>query len=263
MDASNIQKIITLIHDQTFASSVLLALGTFTLIRVLYQTVSVLLQTFVLPGKRLTKFGAKKGAWAVVTGSTDGIGKEFAHQLGKAGFNVLLVARNVELLNSTAGEIESKYKVKTQTHVIDFAKADERKYEELAGLLRQLDIGVLVNNVGKSHAMPAYLVDTPWDEITDIVPINVNATLQVTYSVLPGMVQRKRGLILNVGSFAGAIPSPMLATYSGTKAFLATFTSALAEEVRKDNIVVEHLNTYFVVSLPLLSCCHRLNNVVP
>ena len=58
---------------------------------------------------------------------------------------------------------------------------------------------------------------------------------------------RKCGLILNIGSFAGSIPSPMLATYSGTKAFLATFTSALAEEVKKDNIIVEHVNTYFVV----------------
>lgn len=58
----------------------------------------------------------------------------------------------------------------------------------------------------------------------------------------------KRGLILNIGSFAGAVPSPMLATYSGSKAFLATFTSALAEEVAKDNITVEHVNTYFVVS---------------
>jgi 17beta-estradiol 17-dehydrogenase / very-long-chain 3-oxoacyl-CoA reductase len=60
-------------------------------------------------------------------------------------------------------------------------------------------------------------------------------------------LSRKRGLILNIGSFAGAIPSPMLATYSGTKAFLATFTSALAEEVKSQNIVVEHINTYFVV----------------
>jgi 17beta-estradiol 17-dehydrogenase / very-long-chain 3-oxoacyl-CoA reductase len=121
-----------------------------------------------------------------------------------------------------------------------------------------------VNNVGKSHTMPAYLVDTPKDEISDIVAINVNATLRVTYTILPGMVKRcvhhiggfemktlnmcrKRGLILNIGSFAGSIPSPMLATYSGTKAFLATFTSALAEEVKKDNITVEHVNTYFVV----------------
>ncbi|KAJ3569603.1 hypothetical protein NP233_g4951 [Leucocoprinus birnbaumii] len=247
MDASKIQEVVELIHSKPYVSYTLLALGTLSVIRVLYQTLVVLLQTFVLPGKSLSKFGSKKGAWAVVTGSTDGIGKEFALQLGKAGYNVLLVARNVELLKATAEEIESKYKVKAQTHVVDFAKADAKKYAELTSVLQQYDVGVLVNNVGKSHAMPAYLVDTPQDEMTDIVTINVNATLQVTYAVLPGMVQRKRGLILNIGSFAGAIPSPMLATYSGTKAFLATFTSALAEEVRKDNIVVEHLNTYFVV----------------
>lgn len=124
--------------------------------------------------------------------------------------------------------------------------------------------------------MPAYLVDTPKEEISDIISINVNATLRVTYAVLPGMIQRcvvysvcliacltydsrKRGLILNIGSFAGAIPSPMLATYSGTKAFIATFTSALAEEVRHHGITVEHINTYFVVctlpprlSIPIL-----------
>lgn len=63
--------------------------------------------------KKLAKFGAKKGAWAVVTGSTDGIGKEFALQLGKAGFNILLVARNVELLNSTAREIGEFHKTMT------------------------------------------------------------------------------------------------------------------------------------------------------
>lgn len=105
-----------------------------------------------------------------------------------------------------------------------------------------------VNNVGKGHAMPAYLIDTPKDEMLDIATINVTATLRVTHAILPGMVQRKRGLILNIGSFAGAIPSPMLATYSGTKAFLTTFTSALAEEVKTHNVVVQHLNTYFVAS---------------
>ena len=59
---------------------------------------------------------------------------------------------------------------------------------------------------------------------------------------------RKRGLVINMGSFAGAVPSPMLATYSGTKAFLSTFTDALAEEVKPHNITAVHINTYFVVS---------------
>ena len=56
-----------------------------------------------------------------------------------------------------------------------------------------MDVGVLVNNVGKSHNMPAYLIDTPQDEIKDIVTINVNGTIRTTYAVLPGMVQRYEG----------------------------------------------------------------------
>ncbi|EAU91530.1 ketoreductase [Coprinopsis cinerea okayama7 len=236
------------IREQPCWTTFLLALGSFNALRIIYQTLSVVLQTFVLPGTSLKRFGAKKGAWAVVTGATDGIGKEFAMQLGKAGFNVLLVARNPATLAATAGEIEQKYKVQTGTFSIDFAAATEEKYTALGEVLTGLDVGVLVNNVGKSHNMPAYLVDTPRDEMRDIVEINVNATLRVTYAILPGMVKNKRGLILNIGSFAGAIPSPMLATYSGTKAFLSTFSSALGEEVKKDGIIVENVNTYFVVS---------------
>uniref|UniRef100_A0A0W0EX79 Very-long-chain 3-oxoacyl-CoA reductase n=1 Tax=Moniliophthora roreri TaxID=221103 RepID=A0A0W0EX79_MONRR len=235
-------------NKHPWPATVLLALGSLSVAKVVYQALSVLLQTFVIPGTSLKQFGAKKGAWAVVTGATDGIGKEFAFQLAKSGFNVFLVARNTQLLESTASEIGTKYSVSTKTHSVDFAKTNEEGYNQLAAVFEGLDVGVLVNNVGKSHNMPAYLVDTPLEEMNDIVAINVNATLRVTYTILPGMVQRKRGLILNVGSFAGYVASPMLATYSGTKAFLSMFSDALGEEVKQHNIVVEHLNTYFVVS---------------
>jgi len=184
-----------------------------------------------------------------VTGASDGIGKEFALQLPGRGFNVLLVARNTALLDAAGEEIKTKYPgIKTAVHTIDFAAADEHAYELLSREVDAIDVGVLVNNVGKSHNMPTYLVDTPLAEIKDIVQINVGATVRVTYAVLPGMIRRKRGLVLNIGSFAGSVPSPMLATYSGTKAFLATFSSALAAEVHAHNIIVEHVNTFFVVS---------------
>jgi len=237
------------VSEWPIPSTLLLALGALSLARFLFQTASVLLQTFILSGASLKNFGAREGAWAVVTGASDGIGKEFSFQLAKAGFNVFLVARNKTNLESTASEIQKKYPAVTvRLYPIDFSTQDEAAYVPLFTALQGLNVGVLVNNVGKSHAMPSYFVDTPQDEIKDIVAINVNATLRVTYAVLPGMVRRKRGLILNIGSFAGATPSPMLATYSGTKAFLATFSAALGEEVKQHKIVVEHVNTYFVVS---------------
>ena len=109
---------------------------------------------------QLKRFGARKGAWAVVTGATDGIGKEFSYQLAKNGFNVLLVARNPQLLSETAIDIgqsyalpyrstdlqlglESKYKVSALTHSIDFSKSSHEAYDELASTCEGLDIGVL------------------------------------------------------------------------------------------------------------------------
>ena len=94
----------------------------------------------------------------------------------------------------------------TATHSIDFAIADDAAYDAFAAAVTDTNVGVLgeldslnsdrvfivsaVNNVGKSHAMPVYLVDTPLDELKDIVNINVNAALRVTYAILPGMIQR-------------------------------------------------------------------------
>ncbi|KAF8435355.1 hypothetical protein L210DRAFT_3506211 [Boletus edulis BED1] len=237
------------------------SVGVFTVARFLLKTSLVLAQTFVLPGKNLKKFGATKGAWAVITGASDGIGKEFALQLAAAGFNTLLVARNEAALNSVAAEIgmssKTAGKVEARIQLVDFAKNDPSALNALKSVVSGLDVGILVNNVGKSHTMPSYFVETAEQEIEDIVTINVNATLRVTHAVLPGMIQRntnegaecrKRGLILNIGSFAGQVASPMLSTYSGTKAFLTTFTSALAEEVRSHNIIVQNLNTYFVAT---------------
>ncbi|CCL99871.1 uncharacterized protein FIBRA_01896 [Fibroporia radiculosa] len=231
-----------------------LALGFLTFAKFTVKAFGVVLQTFVLPGTSLKKYGAGKGAWAVVTGASEGIGKEFALQLAKKGFNVLVSARNADALQTLVNEIESSAppnkNVQAKAIVMDFSKlSDESEWKRFEGALEGLDIGVLVNNVGKSHRAPIYFTEASTQEIEDILTINVNATVRVTKMVLPGMVNRKRGLILNMGSFSGTgIASPMLATYAGTKSFLSTFTSSLAEEVKHKGIDVQCLNTYFVVS---------------
>ncbi|KAG1824931.1 uncharacterized protein BJ212DRAFT_1323349 [Suillus subaureus] len=263
MDATALKVWLDHVNNCPWPYALLLSLGALTFARFTFKTLVVFFQTFILSGTHLKKFGAKKGAWAVVTGASDGIGREFAIQLGSAGFNVLLIARNAKMLNDVAVEIATKTKstVETKIYLIDFAQSDNFKYDGLKALLQTLDVGVLVNNVGKSHTMPTYFAETVEQENADIVAINVNATIRVTHAVLPGMIQRKRGLVLNLGSFAGLVPSPMLATYSGTKAFLETFTSAIAEEVRSDGIVVQYLNTYFVVSK--MSKIRRTSALIP
>ncbi|SJX64896.1 related to 17-beta-hydroxysteroid dehydrogenase [Sporisorium reilianum f. sp. reilianum] len=226
-----------------------LSVGTFVL-----RLGQLLADVYVLPGKSVSKFGANKkdyskATWAVVTGATDGIGREFALQLAKKGFNILLVSRSPEKLGTVAAEVEAATSgVKTKTQAIDFALGDERQYEALEAAVKDLDVGVLVNNVGKSHNMPVTFAETAESEMEDIVEINVVSVLRVSRMVVPGMVARRRGLVLNLGSFAGQVTTPMLATYAGTKAFLSAWSQAMGEELAKSNVAVSLLNTYFVVS---------------
>ncbi|EPQ26779.1 uncharacterized protein PFL1_05757 [Pseudozyma flocculosa PF-1] len=250
------------------ASILLLAgIGAISAGTFLLRFARVLADCYLLPGTSLSKFGANKkqpgsGTWAVVTGATDGIGREFALQLAKKGFNILLVSRTPEKLGAVAGEIESACAgIKTRTQAVDFAQGDEKQYAALEETVRTLDVGVLVNNVGKSHDMPVPFAETPHDEMEDIVEINVVATLRVSRMVVPGMVERRRGLVLNVGSFAGQTTTPLLATYAGSKAFLSGWSQALGEELSRSNVVVSLLNTYFVTSK--LSKVRKSSSMIP
>ena len=197
-------------------------------------------------------------------------------------------------------------RVRTKTFIVDFASADEAKWEALLKELKPIEVGALgayshpfpsetkkarfffadislpfflvaptVNNVGVSHEIPADFVDTSPEELAKIINVNVTATLRITSLIAPAMVSRyvpfppslmaaarysptyrlvsKRGLILNMGSFAGAAPTPMLAVYSGSKAFLRTWSDALSEEMAPKGLVVAHANTYYVVRFCPLS----------
>ncbi|KDE06030.1 hypothetical protein MVLG_03584 [Microbotryum lychnidis-dioicae p1A1 Lamole] len=201
------------------------------------------------PGLPLTRFGAKKGAWAVVTGATAGIGRDFALQLAAAGFNVFLASRTASKLEEISQEITSKFpSIKTQVHSIDFASASSEDYKAFGNALESLEVGVLINNVGKSYDEPMFFQDLPDQDSADIIEININATLKTTKLVLPGMISRRRGLILTVGSFAGLVPSPLLAVYSASKAFVSTWSQALGSELKGTGVEVELLNAYFITS---------------
>ncbi|CAE7230333.1 unnamed protein product [Rhizoctonia solani] len=249
------------LNDHSCTALTLSAVGAVVLAGLGLSFVQFVLQTFVLSGQNLKKYGAKKGAWAVVTGATDGIGREFASQFAKAGFNILIASRNQEKLDAFASELQSQFSVSTKTYAIDFSRRDTEAYAGLAALFEGLDVGVLVNNVGKSHDIPADFHEIPLIDHEDIVEINVNATIKVTRLIVPGMITRRRGLVLNLGSFAGAVPSPMLATYSGSKAFLSTWSRALAAELAPRGVDVQLVNTYFVVSS--MSKIRRATAMIP
>lgn len=198
----------------------------------------------------------------MVTGASDGLGKEFALQLARADFNILLVSRTASKLDTLSNEITTKFpSVQTKTLAMDFARNQDSDYEKLKELVGELDVSVLVNNVGKSHSIPTPFALTPEDEMTDIVTINCLGTLRATQLVVPGMMQRKRGLVLTMGSFGGLLPTPLLATYSGSKAFLQQWSTSLGSELEPYGITVELVQAYLITSA--MSKIRRTSATIP
>ena len=198
----------------------------------------------------------------MVTGASDGIGKEYSLQLARKGFNILLVSRTQSKLDALASQMTSSNpKVSTATLAIDFSKPSESDYANLAKVVEGKQVAILINNVGQSHSIPVPFADTSLQEMTNIVNINCLATLRVTQTVLPAMLPNKKGLIITMGSFGGLTPTPYLATYSGSKAFLQQWSTALASELAPKGITVHFFHSYLVTSA--MSKIKRANWQVP
>lgn len=209
---------------------------------------------------KLSKFGPK-GSWALITGASDGIGKEFALQIARQGFNVVLVSRTQAKLDALAEELKEKYNVETKVLAMDFALNSKEDYRSLAKLIDGLDISILINNVGLSHDIPVPFAETPEAEMMDIITINCIGTLKVTQMVAPMMVRKRRGFILTMSSFGGLLPTPLLATYSGSKSFLQQWSSATGSELSKHNVTVECVQSYLVTSA--MSKVRRPSALIP
>lgn len=131
---------------------------------------------------------------------------------------------------------------------MDFSLNLDADYVRFAQAINGLDVSILVNNVGQSHNIPVPFVETPEKEVKDIITINCIGTLRVTQLVAPTLVKQKRGLILTMASFGGILPTPLLATYSGSKAFLQQWSTALGSELKPHGVHVQLVQSYLVTS---------------
>lgn len=198
----------------------------------------------------------------MVTGASDGLGKEFASQLAGKGYNVILASRTQSKLEDVAKTIKSKYSsAQVETLAIDFSQPTDTDYIRFSKLLEGKRIVILINNVGQSHNIPVPFAETDMQEMDNIININCHATLRVTQLVLPHMLPNKKGLILTMGSFGGLTPTPLLATYSGSKAFLQHWSNALASELADKGITVHFVQAYLITSA--MSKIKRASMIVP
>lgn len=208
------------------------------------EFISSYLMPYFLPAE-VQSLSKRFGPWAVVTGGTDGIGKQYAMELARRGIHIVIISRNPEKLRNVASEIEKEYNVKTKTIVADFSNG-ATIYPRIEAELKEIPVGILVNNVGLQYDYPMPLCELPYSKSWDIINVNVGAVTAMTKLILPSMVRRGAGAIVNVSSGSELQPLPLMTVYAATKAYIHSFTHAVREEYSSKGIFIQHVAPLFV-----------------
>jgi short-subunit dehydrogenase len=183
--------------------------------------------------------GEGVGKTALITGASAGIGRSLAFEFASHGFDLVLVARSADKLEGVAEEARSRHGVRALVEPLDLLDPDapKRLFDDLSA--RRIPIEVLVNDAGVlKHG---WFRDMPVDRISDMVLLNVRALTILTRLFLEPMVEGGGGRILNVASIGGFFPSPTMAVYGATKAYIISLSEALSEELRETGVTVTAL----------------------
>ena len=229
---------------KSFAAS-LLMLG---LLSFVYKVVVPLFRVGS-PGDLAIKLNKSGKAWAVVTGTTSGIGLAFCHAFAKLGFNVLMVSRNESKLREIKAEIlkTCQTKVKVEFLCVDLSGREE-KFEELEKFVSANEVAVLVNNAGLNTDFPKLFVDNSRVELESMIAVNCRSVAVLTHTVLPSMIHRRLGCVINVSSLFGQLAGPLVSVYSGSKGFIDSFSLSLTGELAGTGVTLFNSLPGFVVS---------------
>lgn len=179
-----------------------------------------------------------KGRKALVTGASSGIGQAYAEKLASLGFDVLLAARRVDRLEAVAESIRGRFHVGASAHPCDLSVPEDVSLLE-EKIARSGGISVLVNNAG--FGTLGSFAACSLERSLEMVSLHVTAPTRLVKAVLPGMISRHEGVVVNVSSFAAFLPSYGNVVYSATKAYLTSFSSSLQLELHGTGIVVQAL----------------------
>ncbi len=176
---------------------------------------------------------------ALITGASSGIGLELAKIHAKNGGDLIIVARRVDKLQELKAELEKEYSVKVQIISSDLSQPGAAKelYKKKKKL--HLKVDYLINNAGFGLLGKFYQLS--WEKQLEMINLNIIALTELTYLFLPEMIARNSGKILNLSSTASLLPGPLQAIYFATKAFVTSFSNALAEELTDTKVTVTAL----------------------
>ena len=180
-----------------------------------------------------TKTNTRK---ALVTGASSGIGAVYADRLARRGFDLILVARNAERLNTVASQITATTGREVEILRADLSDSADRSLVE--NRLRQdTAIEILVNNAGFGGVTS--LLQSNVDTMEEMIDLNVTALTRLTYAAVPGFVARGHGTVINISSIVAIAPEVLNGVYGGTKAFVLAFTQSLQHELKDKGVRVQ------------------------
>jgi uncharacterized protein len=180
-----------------------------------------------------TATAALAGRHALVTGASSGLGADFARELARRGAALTLVARREDRLRALAGDLAA---AGADVHVValDLNQADAPDRLLADSRARRRPVDVLVNNAGFGLYGPFSELD--WERERVMLELDIIVPVHLTKLFLPGMLERRRGWVLNVASIGAYQPSPLYASYSAAKSFILNFTEALSYELRGSGV---------------------------
>lgn len=164
----------------------------------------------------------------IVTGGSEGIGRHLANEFAAGGHRLLLIARTQQTLEASAAELRREYGAEVHIAAIDLTSANALQQVQTALDVHQLYADILVNNAG--FGLGGVFAAQDPGRIADLCRLNIETLTALTRAFLPAMLQRASGGVLNVGSIGGLFPGPSQAAYYASKAYVLSFTEAIAEE---------------------------------
>jgi short-subunit dehydrogenase len=175
---------------------------------------------------------------AAITGASDGIGEAFARQLANRGHSLILIARRMDRLNRLRDELVRDFGIGVEVRRADLSQTEDVQ-SLAADLSEHADLDLLINAAG--FGTMGDFVDVDSAKHLDMIQVHVSATVTLTHAVLPAMLERQRGAIINVASMSAFLIGPGQSTYAASKVFLKTFSESLFEEVRERGVYVQAL----------------------